>query len=325
MTEGLSVQKRVAISFFQNQSSYLSVDDIFKAISRLVPNIKKRTVQKSVERLLKRGWIEPINDGTRRTVYKCAYPDMILAFVEGRHEAYAGQLPPKTPKRPIGTIRHRPAYSIQLFGVEAQTLKQVAEYKKFGRAPAYYEIRTDSFYMKMWSSGKAHVFINGPWLKDMEHLLGGSVVAKVKEQVYSGNGHMGIDRPDLPRGAAPSDMPIGHVFRVDEPDGSTTVFQYGNSQIEAGELDRHGRENAPNGNRVENWLYDETKFKADVSNKFNLIDHQLGHIERKMDEIPEKVGQAVREALEPIFKPETRPYAPVDAQTARRGDDPAYF
>ena len=321
----LSVQKRVAIAFFQSQNSYLSVDDVFKAISQFVPDVKKRTVQKSFERLARRGWIEPITDGTRRTVFKCARPDMLSAYVEGRHECYAGQMPPQIPKRPIGSVRHRPGYPIRLFGVEAQKFKQIAEYKKFGRAPAYYEIRTGSFYMKMWSSGKANVFINGPWLEDMSHLLGDSVVAKVKEQVYSRNGHIGVARPDLPQGATPSEMPIGHVFRVDEPDGSTTVFQYGHSQIDAGELDRHGKENAPNGNRVEGWLYEETKFKADVSNKFNAIDMQLDHIGRKMDEIPEKVGQAVREALEPIFKPETTPYAPVDAKTRRGGDDPAYI
>ena len=310
MPEGLSLMKRVCVVFHQNPDSYLSVTDIHKGISKLLPNVKKKTIQKYVERLNNMGIIEKRSDGSGASLFKCVSQHLTQAYVEGRHEFYAGQVPPQTPERPISTVKHRPAYPMRLDGGEAARVRQFSQYKKHGRAPGFYETRTDNFYLRMWSSGKVHLFVNGPCMDEFRKLFGDSVADKAVEAVCSRNGHVGIAR-DLPAGAKPEDMPLGQVFRVNEPDGSVTVFQYGYSQKDDGELDRHGRENAPNGNRVESWLYDETKFKADVSNKFSSIDHHFTMLDEKLEKLPDKVGEAVRNALKELLNPDKQEKYPV--------------
>jgi len=232
--------------------------------------------------------------------FKCASKFKAFSYLEGIWQDYTPQVAPTTPPtRPSTAIEHRDNLRLQLSNAELEVVRSRGEFMRFGRAPAYYSINTKDFSLKAWSSGKAHIFLKDDWRDGLSAVLGGDAVHRIEAEITDGNIHQGLARPPP--------LPVGKPFKVNEPDGSVTVLQYGRSQISSGELDRHGRQDAPNGNLVENWLYDETAFKTDVVNKFQAIESTLRNLP---DVIGRAVGDAVRKAIEETLnkKPEEQPY-----------------
>lgn len=287
--------RRVVAVFHDHPTDIYTLDRLEKNLGATGSPVKRKTLRKYLERLEGYKIIEKLRGDSGDNVFRCKSPHLACAYLDHQYADYAGRVAPRTsPTRPLSAILHRANYPIMLSGGELQRVIETGDLKCFGRTPPYYHVVTDGFNMKAWKSGKARVFLKGDWRGEMKGLLGEVVVSKVEAEVRAGNGHVGIDRPPP--------LPTGKVFRVQEPDGSITVLQYGYSQLKDGELDRHGKQDAVNGDRVETWLYDETRFKADVSNGFQGLDSRLAALSERLDMMPQAIGDAVKKALEEVLR-----------------------
>lgn len=288
----MSQMKRVVRSFANNPTDLISLDGLEARLAGgSEPAIKRKTIRKYLERLQHDGIIERIRGEDGDIFYRCRSVPYAISYLEGRQEHVAGRMAPRTsPMRPQGTVVHRVTAKFQLDGAELEKVKRIGVLKKFGATPAYYHIVNDAFKLKVWTSGKAQIFVMGDWYNPLAQSIGQGAVDKVSLKLRRGEGHEGVARPDLP---------VNRPIRVLGSKG-VTVFQYGYSQIPEGEFDRHGPQDDPVANRVENWVYDDTKFRADVSNEFVRLENRLSELTSKLDLIPGAVGEAVKRALEEV-------------------------
>ena len=294
--------------FHDHPDDSYTVTDFQKIIeSATGEKVKRNTLRVYLRRLGDMGIVKQVTTSpSDEPAFKCASKFKAFSYLEGHWQDYKPQLTPTAPPiRPSTTIEHRDNLRLQLSNGELGAVQERGELMHFGRAPAYYQLTTKGFSLKAWSSGKAHVFLKDDWREDMTRVLGGTVVEKCELEIGNGNLHHGVAREyNLPEGyRLPTDRP---PMKIQEPDGSVTVAQFGYSQIKSGEFDRHGRQDAPNGNLVEKWVYDDASFKVDVVNKFQSIESAL----RRM---PEEIGKAVSEALKKMMdsmnnKPPESPY-----------------
>lgn len=291
----MSDMRRVVAVFHDHPTDIYTLDRLETSLGAAGSPIKRKTLRKYLERLQGYQIVEKLRGDKGETVFRCKSPHLARAYLEHQYADYAGRVAPRTsPTRPLSAILHRGVYPIMLSGGELQRVIEIGDLKHFGRTPPYYHVVTDGFNMKAWKSGKARVFLKDDWRGDMRTLLGEVIVSKVEAEVKAGNGHVGIARPPP--------LPTGRIIKIVEPDGSITINQYGFSQLKDGEWDRHGKQDAPNGDRVETWLWDENKFKADVSNGFQGLDSRLAALSERLDMMPQAIGDAVKKALEEVLR-----------------------
>lgn len=123
----------------------------------------------------------------------------------------------------------------------------------------------------------------------------------MESEIANGNGEAGWARkPQIQT----SSLPVGNVFRVVNPEGKVTIFQYGFSQIPSGELDRHGPQNEPYADLTEKWLFDELKFKTDLVSKIASLDRILESLENTQL----KTNDLLNKLMNNKPKPEEQPY-----------------
>jgi len=296
--------RRMAAIFHEHPDDPYTVTNFQDIIEKATgEKVKRNTLRVYLRRFSSMGIAKPVSvPSSDEPAFQCASKFKAFSYLEGIWQDYTPQVTPTAPPiRPSTTIEHRDNLRIQLSSSEFEAVRSRGEFTRFGRAPAYYRISTKDFSLKAWSSGKAHIFLKDDWRGALTSYLGGDVVHRIEAEIEDGNLHQGIARPPP--------LPVGKLFKVQEPDGTVTVLQYGRSQIEAGEFDRHGKQDSPNGNLVENWLYDETSFKTDVVNKFQAIESTLRNLP---DVIGRAVADAVRKAIEETLnkkpEPEEQPY-----------------
>ncbi len=282
--------KQLVAIFYNQPDKLFSLGELAELVGSVNGKKPRRgTVRKYVaERLVRARIVERI-ERDNNVSYRCKDRSRAFSYLEGRFLDYAPPLAPEaSPPRPVEAIRHRPNYHLRLSNAEMDRAMELGSFIQSGSAPPYWHVKTSNFTLKAWPpNGKAHIFLTGAWRQELRDLFDSELVAQVEELVQTRQGHEGIARPPP--------LPVGKPFRIVEPDGSTTIIQYGKSQIASGELDRHGIEDGPNGNLVEAWLYDETKFKVDVANRFYTL-------ERKLEALPTAIGESVGKAVQEAIK-----------------------
>lgn len=302
--------RRLCVMFHQDSTTILSKEDLERRFRRASVEVKGRTLDRYLIYFRDKEIIEFLEDNEGNKGYRCCDTRKALAYIEGRFEEYAGQVAPRRPPiRPEGTVRHRPAQKIILHGGEFEKAKAVGIWRKTGKPPGYYHVVTDGFNMKVWTSGRAHVFLTGDWKAGIAKVFGPTVVQKVEYEINQGNGHEGVAVPQ--KGRLPKkwldNLPVKSVASIFSDSGQITTLRYGYSQVPEGELDRHGPVNEPNANQVESWLEDELKFKVDVRNLFTTQNAKLERLIELQEGLPEAIGEAVKKGIREFMKEQERP------------------
>lgn len=307
------MMKRMCVMFHQDSESLFTKEDLLRRYHAAGVSVKPRTVSRYLIYFRDKEIIEFLRDEKGNELYRCKDTMKALAYIEGRFEEYAGQVAPRRPPiRPEGTIHHRPAHKIVLEGQELEKAKLVGIWRKKGKPPGYYHVITKGFNMKVWTSGRAHVFLVGDWRADMMKLFGPTLVQKVDREKLEGRGHEGVAIPTkdrLPR-EWQDHLPVRAIARVYSDSGLMTTIRYGYSQDPEGELDRHGPVNEPNANQVESWLESELFFKADVRNLFTSLNDKLAELTEAQGKMADLIGKAVGEAVTKALKEYSNPPAP---------------
>ena len=291
--------------FHQDSTSLFTKDDLERRFHAAGVSVKSRTLSRYLIYFRDKEIIEFLKDDKGKKLYRCSDTSRALAYIEGRYEEYAGQVAPRRPPiRPDGTVRHRPAHKIFLLGAEFEKAKLVGIWRKKGKPPGYHHIISKGFNMKVWTSGKAHVFLIGDWRSDMMRIFGPTVTQKVDSQIHAGNGEEGIATPvkdRLPKEWV-NHLPVRSIARVYSDSGQISTIRYGYSQVPDGELDRHGPVNEPHANQVEAWLESELQFKADMRNLITGLETEMSRLVELHEQLPDAIGNAVKEAVENLMK-----------------------
>ena len=301
----MSKMKRLCVMLNMSSESKFTKEDLLRRFHNAGVSIKPRTLSRYLIYFRDKEIIHFLEDDKGNTLYQCCDTNKALAYIEGRFQEYAGQVAPRRPPtRPEGTIRHRPNHKIMLSGLELEKAKEIGKWYRHGKPPGYYHIVTDGYNMKVWSSGKAHVFLTGDWRKAMLRTLGPIVIQKVEHEINSGNGHEGIARPldDRLPDKWLDHLPVKHIASIFSDSGQISTLRYGYSQVAEGELDRHGPVNEPNANQVEKWLSDELYFKTDLRNELTLLNNKLDKLTDGLESMPDLIGRAVGEAVKKAMK-----------------------
>ena len=284
--------RRMAAIFHQNPEKEYTVSDFQRIVEEATgKKVKRNTLRVYLRRFGDMGISKEVpTSRSDEPAFQCASKFKAFSYLEGHFLDYQPRVTPTAPPiRPSTTVEHRDGIRIQLSHAELEAVQTTGDFRRFGRTPAYYQINTKDFSLKAWSSGKAHLFLKDDWREGVAKVLGGEVVERIEEEIGNGNLHQGMAREyNLPKGYR---LPVNRPpLKIKEPDGSITVAQFGYSQLRGGEFDRHGKQDAPNGNLVEEWIYDDAKFRVDVVNKFSALESALRNL-------PETIGKAVGEAV----------------------------
>ena len=320
MKRPLSINKQMA-TIFRNRPVYLfEKSEIVKLLNQtnidngIAETVKPKTVAKYLERFQKLGnpIVEQVTDPSGNIRFRCTNPALALAYLQGHWQDYRPGMPPTVPPiRPADSVRHRVVYKLQLSNSELELVRGAGTWERFGRSPGYWRVNDIDFSLRVWSSGKARVFLKDDWRKGMQQLFGAELVHQVEFEIANGNGHVGWARhPPVES----SNLPVGNLLKVTNPEGKVTTFQYGFSQIKTGELDRHGPENEPYADLTEKWLFDELKFKTDLVNKIASLDRVLGFLSQNQTKTNELLDRLLNGNK---LKPDQQPY---QAPSEDKGD-----
>jgi len=243
-----------------------------------------------------------------KPAFRCASVFKAKSYLEGHYQDYTpGMGPTNPPIRPADSIKHRPVYKLQLTNSELELVRGVGVFERSGRSPGYYRINTDTFSLRVWPNRnapnfKARIFLKGDWREGVSRVFGLPLVEQIQTEIQNGNGDVGWARkPQIQT----SNLPVGNVFRVINPEGKVSTFQYGFSQIKTGELDRHGPENEPYADLTEKWLFDELKFKTDLVSKIASLDRILEGLSQNQLKTNDLLSQLINGKPKP---PEEQPY-----------------
>ena len=238
-----------------------------------------------------------------KPVYRCLSVFKAKSYLDGHYPDYTpGMAPTNPPIRPADSIRHRPVYKLQLSNSELELARGIGRWEQFGRSPGYWRLNNKDFSMRVWSSGKARMFLKDDWREAVSKVFGLGLVEQLQAEITNGNGDVGWARkPQIES----KNLPVGNVFRVVNPEGKVSIFQYGFSQIKSGELDRHGPENEPYADLTEKWLFDELKFKTDLVSKIASLDRILEGLSQNQLKTNDLLSQLINGKPKP---PEEQPY-----------------
>ena len=247
-----------------------------------------------------------------KPAFRCLSVFKAKSYLDGHYQDYTpGMAPTEPPIRPADSVRHRPIYKLLLSNSELEVARGVGRWERFGRSPGYYRVNNKDFSLRVWSSGKARIFLKDDWREGVSRVFGLPLVEQVQTEIANGNGDVGWAR--RPQIQTPN-LPVGNVFKVTNPEGKVSIFQYGFSQIKSGELDRHGPENEPYADLTEKWLFDELKFKTDLVSKIASLDRileGLEHTQLKTNELLERLMNNGTKSL---------PEPPYQAPSEDKGD-----
>lgn len=302
-----SLMRRLVAILHDHPDAQYTVSNFKQSIEEVSKETYPRnTYSIYLRRLCKMGVVEKLRtDKHREPAYRCSSVFKAKSYLEGHYQDYTpGMAPTDPPLRPTDSVRHRAVYKLQLSNSELDVARGIGSWERFGRSPGYYRLNNKDFSLRVWSSGKARIFLKDDWREGVSRAFGRDLVKQLETEIQNGNGDVGWARkPPIDS----KNLPVGNLMRVTNPEGKVTTFQYGFSQIKSGELDRHGPENEPYADLTEKWLFDELKFKTDLVSKIASLDRileGLEHTQLKTNDLLEKLlNNGTKPPPEPPYQP----------------------